>query len=228
MSAIVHLGGVALAGGLVWIPAPGKAGRRYFVFQRARQLGARLYAERAHQLGFATVDGREGGAYRGIAAAADVVARAVAAPEGRSWQALVACEDDLFLVVQGMGSEILPEGDRVFAGEARAREACAAKSDWDLHWATPGLMAGAGKLRIGHGAVRGADLSRLRAMAFSGSGVPRRTAFLAAAGLGAAALLVWLLSLARPEPIVETLAPPEPPEPVWVAEGVPPDAFIAR
>ena len=228
MSAIVRIGGVALAGGLVWIPVRDEAGRRYFAFQRARQLGARLYAERAHQVGFAAVGGREAGAYRGVAAAADVVARAVAAPEGRSWQAIVACEDDQCLVVQGKGSEILPEGDRVFDSEARALEACAGKSDWDTQWATPGLVSGTGELAFGPGEVRGADLSRLRAVPFGGADAPRRAALLAAALLGAAGLVFWYKSLESPEPVLESAAPRATPEPVWVAQGVPTGAFVAR
>ena len=228
MSSIVRIAGTALAAGLVWIPVRDESGRRYFAFQRARQLGAHLYAERARQVGFAAVGGREGGAYRGLTAAADVVARAVTAPEGRSWQAIVACEDDLFLVVQGKGSEILPEGDRVFAGEASAREACTAKTDWDAQWATPGLLAGAGQLVLDHGAVRGADLSRLRAVPLGGAGAPRRVALLGAAVLGAVASVFWFGSLKSEEPAVETVTPPAVPEPVWIAEGVPPGPFLAR
>ena len=229
MSTIVRIAGVALAAGLVWIPVREATGRRYFAFRRARQLGAGLYAERAHQIGFASVEDREGGAYRGLAAAADVVARAVAAPEGLSWQALVACQDDLFLVVQGTGSEILPEGDRIFPGEVAARQACAAKPDWDTQWATPGLLPGARELRIEHAAVCAADLARLRAVPFGGAGVPRRVIAVAAvllAALGAA--LLWLQSAGAPEPVLEALAPSPPPEPVWVAEGVPPGDFVAR
>ena len=229
MSAIVRIAGVALAAGLVWIPVRDATGRRYFVFQRARQLGARLYAERAHQVGFAAAGAREGDAYRGVAAAADVVARAVAAPEGQSWQALVACEDDQFLVVQGTGAEILPEGDRVFAGEGLAREACAAKTDWDAQWATPGLLGDARELALGHGALRGADLSRLRAVPFTGAGAPRRAALLAAVLLGAAAAAsLWVELPGAPEPVAETPAQSAEPEPVWVARGVPAGAFVAR
>ena len=180
MTAIVQIAGVALAAGLVWIPVREATGRRYFAFRRARQLGARLYAERAHQIGFASVEDREGGAYRGLAAAADVVARAVAAPEGLSWQALVACQDELFLVVQGMGAEILPEGDRIFSGEVAARQTCAAKTDWDAQWATPGLLPGARELRFEHAAVRVGDLARLRAVPFGGAGASRRAIMVAA------------------------------------------------
>ena len=228
MSSLVHVGGVALAGGLVWMPVRDETGRRYFAFQRARQLGAGMYAERARQVGFATVEGREGAAYRGVAAAADIIARTVAAPEGQSWQALVACEDDQFLVVQGKGSEMLPEGDRVYVGEAPAREACAAKTDWDTQWATPGLVAGARELVLGHGEVRGADLARLRAVPFGGIGAPRRTALLGTALLGVVAAFFWFNSFESTEAYVEAAAPPEAPEPVWVAQGVPPGPFVAR
>ena len=229
MSAIVQIAGVALAAGLVWIPVREATGRRYFAFRRARQLGARLYAERAHQIGFASVEDREGGAYRGLAAAADVVARTVAAPEGLSWQALVACQNELFLVVQGMGGEILPEGDRIFSGEVAARRACAAKTDWDAQWATPGLLPGARELRFEHAAVRVGDLARLRAVPFGGAGTSRRVIAVAAVLVATlATALVWLQSAGAPEPVLEALAPTPPPEPVWVAEGVPPGDFVAR
>ena len=229
MSTLVRIGGVALVGGLVWIPVRDDTGRRYFAFQRAKQLGARLYAERAHQVGFAAVAGREGGAYRGVASAADIVARAVSAPEGQSWQALIACEDDHFLIVQGKGEEILPEGDRVFAGVARAREASAAKTDWDAQWATPGLLEGARELALGHGELRGADLSRLRSVPFGGAGAARRAALLGAALAGvAAAVVLGVEFLGTPEPVEETPAQAAHPEPVWVARGVPAGAFVAR
>ena len=228
MSAIVRIAGAALAAGLIWIPVRDDTGRRYFAFRRARQLGARLYAERAHQVGFAAVGGHEGAAFRGVAAAADVVARAVAAPDGRSWQAIVACEDDHFLVVQGKGSQILPEGDRIFSGRARALEACAAKTDWDVQWATQGVLSGAEALAIGHGEVRGADLSRLRPVPFSGAGAAPRTAVLGAALLGAAATFFWFKSLESSEAQVGAAAPTATPEPVWEARGVPPGPFIAR
>ena len=228
MSSIVRIAGTALAAELVWIPLRDEPGRRYFVFRRARQLGARLYAERARQVGFATLGTRERGTCRGLAAAADVVARKVAAPEGRSWQAMVACEGDLFLVVQGKGSEILPEGDRVFTGEASAREACAAKTDWDTQWATPGLLSGAEGLVLDPGAVRGADFAHLRTVPFGGAGAPRRVALVGGAVLGALGSVLWLNSLKSAEPFPEAATPPVTPQPVWVAEGVPPGAFVAR
>ena len=227
MSTIVRIGGVALAGELVWIPVRDASGRRYFAFQRAQQLGAQLYAERANQVGFAAVGGREQAAYRGVAAAADVVARAVAAPEGQSWQALIACEDDHFLLVQGTGAEILPEGDRVFAGAARAREACAAKTDWNVQWATPDLLAGARDLVLGPGVVRGADLARLRAVPFGGAGARRRAALAGAALLGVVAVGVLCFEfLGVPAPAFETPPRAPEPEPVWVAQGVPAGAFV--
>ena len=229
MSAIVRIGGVALAGGLVWIPLRDASGRRYFAFQRAQQLGARLYAERAHQVGFATVEKRDAAAYRGVAAAADAVARAVDAAPGQSWQALVACEDAQYLLVQGTGAEILPEGDRVFVDVARALEACAAKTDWHAQWATPGLIAGAQDLALGHGVVRGADLARLRAVPFGGAGGRRRMALAGAGVLGAvAAALFGSLLFEAPEPVVQALPESSDPEPVWVAQGVPAGAFVAR
>ena len=229
MSTIVHIGGVALAAGLVWIPVRDGSRRRYFAFQRAQQLEARLYAERANQVGFATVGEREGGVYRGLAAAADVVARAVDAPEGQSWQALVACQDDHYLMVQGKGEDILPEGDRVFIGVAEAREACTAKTDWNAQWATPGLLAGARDLVLGHGVVRGADLSRLRAVPLGGAGARRRVALAGAALVGAvvAAGLGFEL-VGSPVPALEAPSPAVKPEPVWVAQGVPVGAFVAR
>ena len=226
---MVHIAGVALAGELVWIPVRDASGRGYFAFQRAQQLGAQLYAERANQVGFAAVGGREHAAYRGVAAAADVVARAVDAPEGQSWQALIACEDDQFLLVQGTGAEILPEGDRVFAGAARAREACAAKTDWDVQWATPGLLAGARDLVLGHGVVRGADLARLRAVPFGGTGARRRAALAGAALLGVVAVgVLWFELPGAPAPASETPPRADEPEPVWVAQGVPAGAFVDR
>ncbi len=229
MSAIVRIGGVALAGELVWIPVRDASGRRYFVFRRAQQLGARLYVERANQVGFAAAGGRESGAYRGIAAAADVVARAVDAPQGQSWQALVACEDDRYLLVQGMGAEVLPEGDRVFASAARAQEACAAKTDWHAQWATPGLLAGARDLVLGHGAVRGADLARLRAVPFGGAGARRRAALTAVALLGVVAVGALCLEfLGASAPAFDAPAPAAEAKPVWVARGVPIGAFVDR
>ena len=229
MSAIVRIGGVALAGELVWIPVRDASGRRYFAFQRARQLGAQLYAERANQVGFATLGGREQAACRGVAAAADVVARVVNAPEGQSWQAFIACEDDQYLLVQGTGAEVLPEGDRVFADAERARDACAAKTDWNAQWATPGLLAGARDLVLGHGAVRGADLARLRAVPFGGAGARRRAALIGAALLGIVTVGVLCFEfLGTPAPALEAPLRTAEPEPVWIAQGVPAGAFIDR
>lgn len=229
MSTIVRIGGVALAAELLWIPVRDASGRRYFAFRRAQQLGAKLYAERAAQVGFAAIEGREAGVYRGVAAAADVVARAVDAPEGQSWQALIVCEDDRYLVVQGKGADILPEGDRVFAGAAEAREACAAKRDWNAQWATPGLLAGARDLVLGQGVVRGADLARLRAVPLGGAGARRRVALAGAALLGVAAAAVLGFELTgSPVPALEAPSPEAKPEPVWVAQGVPAGAFVAR
>ena len=227
MSTIVRIAGTALAGGLVWIPVREGTGRRYWAFRRARQLGAQLYAERAHQIGFATVKDGDG-IYRGVVAAADVVTRAVGAPEGQSWQALIACEDDHYLVVQGKGAEILPEGDQVFAGEARARQACAVKTDWDAQWATPGLIEGARERVLGPGELRGADLSQLRVVPFGRAGVRRPAAVLGVAVLGAAAAALWVKAMEGPAPVVEAPVQAAAPEPVWVAHGVPAGAFLAR
>ena len=66
------------------------------------------------------------------------------------------------------------------------------------------------------------------AQPLGGAGAPRRVALLGAAVLGAVASVFWFGSLKSEEPAVETVTPPAVPEPVWIAEGVPPGPFLAR
>ena len=146
-SKLLTIGGRTYAAGLVWLIPRSDEGRKGWTLRQARQFGSAWYAQREHQTGF--WDGEEPGEFEGPsrALAHDVEGSIDTAGLG-TWQALVKCDDDRYAIVRGRADEIFAKGDVVVDGLERALERFRSDGNWDVVYATPGLVDGARLLKL--------------------------------------------------------------------------------